>query len=107
MKLPVCTKCGHRWTWKQSMQQFLAMQHIDYGMTCPYCNQKQYMTKKIHRRLWMLRVIPYLFVFASFFLFSLFVAFACLIISVVVMVWMHPYVMKLSSERASQQKPLW
>jgi len=107
MKLPNCAHCGYQWTWKQSMQRYLAMGHIDHGMECPSCHHQQYITKKVHRRLATIRFIPYIFTIFSIFLFSLPVTILILIISIIGMVGIHPFMMTLSNEKESSEKPLW
>ncbi len=107
MTLPVCAHCGYEWTWKQSMQRYLAMQHIDHGMKCPSCHHQQYITKKVHRRLATIRFIPYILTIFSIFLFSLPMAILILIVSIIGMVGIHPFVMTLSNEKEPPEKPLW
>nr|WP_255551423.1 TIGR04104 family putative zinc finger protein [Sporosarcina sp. E16_8] len=40
--LPVCVECGKEWTYREALKRSMKNREI----TCPYCNKKQYRTKK-------------------------------------------------------------
>ena len=41
--MPICEKCNHRWSWKQTIKK---ISKLYSEMTCPYCGEKQYQTKR-------------------------------------------------------------
>lgn len=41
--VPVCSNCQQNWSWKQTIKESSA---INTEMICPYCDEKQYQTKK-------------------------------------------------------------
>ena len=40
--LPVCVHCGEEWSYREAFKQSMK----NTALTCPYCDQKQYRTKK-------------------------------------------------------------
>jgi len=40
--LPVCVKCGEEWSYKEALKKSMKNGEMD----CPYCDQKQYRTRK-------------------------------------------------------------
>lgn len=37
--MPTCKNCHRKWSWWQTLKKCLSFR---IGMTCPYCNEKQY-----------------------------------------------------------------
>ena len=40
--MPTCQNCDRKWSWKQTFRKSFT---LDSGMTCPYCQKRQYLTK--------------------------------------------------------------
>jgi CXXC-20-CXXC protein len=45
-KMPTCQNCDQKWGWKQTLKKSFT---LDTGMICPYCEKKQYTTKKVDK----------------------------------------------------------
>lgn len=41
--MPTCENCNNTWSWKQTMKKMMI---LNPAMSCPYCDKKQYQTKK-------------------------------------------------------------
>src|SRR5699024_11417124 len=45
--MPICKNCHNKWNWNQT---FKSMFTLDTGMNCPYCEEKQYQTRKSKKK---------------------------------------------------------
>ena len=49
--MPICTNCKNKWSWKQTVKK---MTSLNPEMSCPYCGEKQYQSKKSKK------IVPFL-----------------------------------------------
>lgn len=45
--MPTCQNCHEKWNWKQTFKRSFT---LGGGMTCPYCEEKQYLTARMRKR---------------------------------------------------------
>ncbi|WP_200411805.1 TIGR04104 family putative zinc finger protein [Virgibacillus salexigens] len=43
--MPTCQNCHNKWSWKQTFKRTFTSD----GMTCPYCEDKQYLTSRVRK----------------------------------------------------------
>ncbi|ASN05629.1 TIGR04104 family putative zinc finger protein [Virgibacillus necropolis] len=81
--MPTCQNCHKKWNWKQTFKKSFT---LGGEMTCPYCEEKQYLTARMRKRSTIIPFIitslimlgnlffgpSYVFVFALLGLFPLF-----------------------------------
>src|SRR5690625_1653157 len=100
-QMPVCQHCQEQWTWKETIRQSFT---LDISMTCPHCQEKQYVSKSY-------RAIGHLFLFSPILLFfivlwldiSLINAIILSIILALIVFSLYPFMIKLSNE----EEPFW
>ncbi|WP_217588005.1 TIGR04104 family putative zinc finger protein [Lentibacillus saliphilus] len=99
--MPTCQQCGKRWTWKQTMRASFT---LDTGYMCPYCETKQYLTKKArHKTSATVFVIPISLLLPVFFDMQWYVL-VPIYLSVGVLIFLiQPFLMDLSND----EEPLW
>lgn len=51
--MPVCKSCQNKWSWNQTVKKMFT---LNTAMTCPYCGEKQYQTRKSKRKATILSV---------------------------------------------------
>lgn len=54
--MPTCQNCHKRWSWKQTFTRSFT---LGGGMSCPYCEEKQYLTARLRKRS---SIIPFLLI---------------------------------------------
>lgn len=93
--MPICQNCHNKWSWKQTIKKTFT---LDPGMTCPYCEEKQYQTQKSNIKSSFLNAIILLpllsnmfFDIPGVFLLSLFPILFLIVMS------LYPFLVKLSS----------
>lgn len=47
IKMPTCQNCQRQWNWKQTFKNSFI---LIGGMTCPSCEEKQYLTSRMRKR---------------------------------------------------------
>ncbi|MYL63449.1 hypothetical protein GLW07_08795 [Bacillus hwajinpoensis] len=52
--MPTCDNCHNHWNWKQTVKKTTTLNPV---MTCPYCRENQYQTKKSKTRIGFLSTI--------------------------------------------------
>ncbi|WP_079710139.1 TIGR04104 family putative zinc finger protein [Paraliobacillus ryukyuensis] len=96
--MPHCQHCGTRWKWMQTLKTTFTMNTYD-GVTCPYCGEKQYQTKKSRRNTYLLYLFfPILFVINLLVDVPSFLNLVLLIIFFISAILLFPRILKLSSE---------
>ncbi|MEI5907976.1 TIGR04104 family putative zinc finger protein [Bacillus spongiae] len=53
--MPICQKCHYKWSWKET---FVRLFTFSTKLTCPSCNQDQYISKNARNRL-SLTIFPF------------------------------------------------
>ncbi|MGP4074674.1 TIGR04104 family putative zinc finger protein [Halobacillus sp. K22] len=99
--MPVCKNCKEEWTWGETMKKSFT---LATGITCPYCDRKQYLTassrKKSSLSIFLIPLVMFISLLfdnsSPLFLFFL-IAIAALVMS------LQPFIMELSNE----EEPLW
>lgn len=43
--MPTCQNCYNKWSWRQTFKRSFTSD----GMTCPYCEEKQYLTSRVRK----------------------------------------------------------
>ncbi|SFD41263.1 cxxc_20_cxxc protein [Lentibacillus persicus] len=94
--MPSCEKCGHTWSWKQTLKKSFT---LDPAMKCPNCGEKQYQTRKSRKKSSFLTFIiisplllNFLFDIPGVILLSLFPVLFLAVMAI------HPFLIKLSSK---------
>lgn len=54
--MPTCQNCHKRWSWKQTFRRSFT---LGGGMSCPYCEEKQYLTARLRKRS---SIIPFILI---------------------------------------------
>jgi CXXC-20-CXXC protein len=99
--MPTCQHCKNAWTWKQAMRKAFT---LGPEMECPYCGEKQYLTRKSRKKQSMLGVIGPIFIMIPIiFDLTLVMLFGIFAIATLVMLSSIPFFMELASE----EEPLW
>ncbi|TYS67523.1 hypothetical protein FZC76_13135 [Sutcliffiella horikoshii] len=58
MKTPTCANCHNQWSWKMTWKKIFTFKQ---AITCPFCGEKQYITKSARQKLTLLPiVIPFM-----------------------------------------------
>ncbi|KPB06163.1 TIGR04104 family putative zinc finger protein [Bacillus sp. CHD6a] len=58
MKTPTCANCHNQWSWKMTWKKTFTFKQ---AITCPFCEEKQYITKSARQKLTLLPIgIPLL-----------------------------------------------
>src|SRR5699024_3379408 len=52
--MPICKVCNNKWNWKQTDTQTMTSKN---AISCPYCKEKQYVSKKSIKNQFFLRLI--------------------------------------------------
>lgn len=94
--MPICNNCHHKWSWKQTVKKMFTLVP---SMTCPFCKQKQYQTRRSKRKaasINMLSLVPLLlnllFDIPTVLILSLFPILFLFLISI------NPFLIQLSNE---------
>lgn len=93
--MPICKNCHNKWSWGQTFKRMFT---LDTGMNCPYCEEKQYQTRKSKKKTGVLNflvplplLLNLLFDFPPGILLSSFPILFFLIMS------LHPFLIHLSN----------
>lgn len=99
--MPICQNCQTKWSWKETIRQSFT---LDISMTCPYCQQKQYVSKSYRIIGNIFLFMPIVSIFISVWLdFSTSFAILLGIIIALVVFGLYPFMIKLSNE----EEPFW
>ncbi|MEA3319761.1 MAG: TIGR04104 family putative zinc finger protein [Bacillota bacterium] len=101
MNTPTCANCHKQWSWKMTWKKTFTFKQ---AITCPFCEEKQYITKSARQKLCLLPIIfPIINVpFLSFGVSSFYLAMVYIICVVVLVIGM-PFFYRLSNK----EEPLW
>lgn len=95
--MPTCQKCNEKWTWKQTIKK--ATFTFSGGMTCPYCNEKQYVTMASRKKGSIYAIFPlFAFLLNVFFDISLGIAIVLAVTFALVIIAINPMLVELSNE---------
>ena len=94
--MPTCNQCGTRWSWKQT---FKKMWTLSNSMTCPYCEENQYQTKRSRTKCAFINLIILLPMLLNIFLhLSPVLLFGSFIILALVIFLLTPLLIELSNK---------
>lgn len=94
--MPVCQNCDQKWSWKQTFKQSFT---LDIGMNCPYCGQKQYVTKSSRIKSNLFNIIPIVTLPIAIWLeFSLGIALIFAFVIGLIIISLYPYTIELSNK---------
>lgn len=94
--MPTCENCDNKWSWKQTTK----MMFIFYSsFTCPYCEEKQYQTKKSRKKTAILPLIVLLPFFLNNILnLSTNITLGLLPITIAIVFITYPYFLEVGSK---------
>jgi CXXC-20-CXXC protein len=96
IKMPTCQNCHHKWSWKQTFKKSFT---LIGGMTCPYCDEKQYLTARMRKRS---TIIPFIMValimLGNHFIGPSYVAVFALLGLLPLVIIINPFFVELSNE---------
>ena len=55
--MPKCQNCGYKWTWKETFKKMFTFRN---RLTCPSCEEVQYISKKSRNQLCLFVMSPFL-----------------------------------------------
>ncbi|WP_404448501.1 hypothetical protein LG307_04395 [Sutcliffiella horikoshii] len=101
MKTPTCANCQKQWSWKMTWKKTFTFKK---AIPCPFCGEKQYITKNARQKLCLLPVIfPLINVpFLSFGVDNIYLGMMYVVCILGLAIGM-PYFYELSNEN----EPLW
>lgn len=96
--MPICEKFYNQWSWKQTMKKTMT---FTAAMTCPYCNETQFQTRKSNTKGSILTGIIFLILSFIHNIFNLPVAglFSLFLIFLVMIIVLYPFIVDLSSKK--------
>jgi len=93
--MPTCENCNNKWSWKQTFKKSFT---LDNKMTCPYCGEKQYQTKKSNIKIGFLTPIVLLpLLIQIFFDVPVAILFSLFPVLFIVVMLLFPFLVELSS----------
>ncbi len=97
--MPICKNCNQKWSWKQTVKK---MTTLNSEMTCPYCGEKQYQSKKSKAIAPFLGLIILLPLLIQFFIdLPIVITLSLIPILAGIIFVIYPFAMKLSNEEES------
>ena len=94
--MPTCENCHNKWNWKQTTKM---MATFYSSFTCPYCEEKQYQTKKSRGKTAIIPLIVLLPFFLNAFLnLSTTIILGSLPITIAIIFIIYPYLLEVGSE---------
>ncbi|WP_373896311.1 TIGR04104 family putative zinc finger protein [Virgibacillus sp. CBA3643] len=100
--MPVCQNCHNKWSWKQTFKRSFTST-LD-GMTCPYCEEKQYLTSRVRKGS---TIIPFIIItlimLSNLFFGPSFVFFFALLGLIPLFFGIYPFFVELSNK----EEALW
>ncbi|MBY7143978.1 hypothetical protein KFZ56_13175 [Virgibacillus sp. NKC19-3] len=99
--MPTCQNCHHKWSWKQTFKKSFT---LGGGMTCPYCEEKQYITPRTRTRSTIITfIIIALFMLSNLFFGPSYIFFFVIISVLPLFLVTYPFFIELSNK----EEPLW
>lgn len=91
-----CQNCLNKWGWKQTFQRSFT---LGGGMTCPYCDTKQYVTARMRKRSSMISLIIISMIMIANLLFGpSYITLFALIGIILLYAVMYPFFMELTNK---------
>jgi len=94
--MPICNICNHKWSWLQTAKKMMTWSP---EMSCPYCEEKQYQSKKSKVKapfLSLLILLPFLI--QAFFDVSGAVLLSLIPVLAVIIFLLYPFLVELSNK---------
>ncbi|RLL46459.1 hypothetical protein D8M04_04430 [Oceanobacillus piezotolerans] len=89
--MPICSNCKRKWPWIQAA--------LSFRLKCPYCESKQYPTKKSRNKVLLFSMIPLIFIlFMNVFAVSWIITIPFTLIILFAVLAIQPFFIELSSE---------
>jgi len=91
--MPICQKCEHKWTWKESMKSL-------FRLKCPNCEEKQFQSAKSKKKTSILSIVPISIIFLVNVFSSLSFGSGAILLIVFLgaMFGLYPFLLQLSNE---------
>ena len=94
--MPICTSCKNKWSWKQTVKKTTT---LNPEMSCPYCGEKQYQSKRSKTTAPFLGLIVLLpLLIQSFFDVPVVILLSLIPLLAVIVFILYPFLIELSSE---------
>ena len=94
--MPSCQNCHNKWSWKQTVKKtFSAIG----GMTCPYCDEKQYITARTRKRsaVFPLTIVP-LIMLGNLYFGPSYLSLSALLVLIPLVFIIYPFYVEFSNE---------
>ena len=91
--MPICQKCEHQWTWKESMKNM-------FRLICPNCGARQYQSTNSKKKTSILSIVPIFIIFIVnvFSSLTLGAGAILLIVLLAAIFGSYPFLLQLSNE---------
>ena len=94
--MPACENCDNKWSWRQTIKKTTT---LNPAMTCPYCEEKQYQTKKSKVKTGMLTpIVLFPLIIRIFFNVPEAILLNLYLILFILVIFLYPFLVKLSSK---------
>ena len=94
--MPICKICNNKWSWRQTVKKTMT---LNPKMSCPYCEGKQYQSKKSKMKAPFLSLIVlFPLLIQAFFDVPSAVLFSLIPCLVVIVFILYPFLVELSSK---------
>ncbi|MFA1822515.1 TIGR04104 family putative zinc finger protein [Virgibacillus oceani] len=98
--MPICQNCHHKWNWKQTFKRSFT---LDNGMTCPYCEEKQFLTSRARKRSTAIPFLVPLIMLGNLIFGTTYFSLIALIILIPFIFGIYPIIIELSNK----EEPVW
>lgn len=97
--MPTCQNCHHKWSWKQTFKRSFT---LGGGMTCPYCEEKQYVTSRVRKKSTIIPfIIMALIMLSNLFFGPSYIFLFALVSLMPLFLWIYPFFIELSNKDES------
>ena len=94
--MPICNICNNKWSWKQTVKKTMT---LSPEMSCPYCEEKQYQSKKSKARAPFLSLIILLpLLIQAFFDVSGVILLSLIPLLAIIILLLYPFLVELSNK---------
>lgn len=94
--MPTCQNCQRQWNWKQTFKNSFI---LIGGMTCPSCEEKQYLTSRMRKRSMIIPLIViFLIVLGNLLFASSYVYMFAIFVLLPLFLVIYPFFVELSNE---------
>lgn len=98
--MPTCQNCHYKWSWKQTLKKSFILSE---GMTCPYCEKKQYITSRARKRSTVIPFLVPLIMLGNLIFGTSYFSLIALIILIPFIFVIYPFIIELSNK----EEALW